>query len=267
MKKIIAFVLVSLLVSISWALPAHAQNTPELEVTISDNSQVVASVAGDEASNRMIQFLTNYGVECTSNTVITVLGSEKSARNASNSSVVYVHTEENGVFEDNFLVTYCEDELGNVVKADAGAALLVEPRGSTTDNYTWSGTTIKATTVYERVTTGGRNYVRPTGEYFTCFKNTNGIQPSKVTINTVLGGELYNVSNGSYVSTGNEYLNQWILTKNTPAFNTMYSKNISFSASQAVEPLPWVHGLGFEVEAVIGGDTFFENNPISYRWG
>lgn len=123
----------------------------------------------------------------------------------------------------------------------------------------------RMTTSYESYTSGNKTYVRPLGEYFVNKNNGGAANPSKTMIQTNIVGTLYSKSGSTYTFLQNDYVYSNTYTVNSPAFNTIYSKDNALASNRVIVPDPYGN-VGFEVymEITVGGRLYYGTEKVYY---
>ena len=253
--RVISFVMIiSILCAV--AVPASAI---EISPDFAPTNTVLYSVTGMNASSDIIDVLHRYDIDFNPHSVITA----ESVSPEDNSSILHVTTSEGNTVEEVVLMSLTKDE-NNVHQQDNFAEeLFITPNASSNIDHTWDGVRVKFVSVYDRDTNG--NYVRPTGQYFTCY-DQGGSRPSKVVIETNLGGTLYTKSGSTYTYNQSEYVYNNYYSVTSPAFNTTYSKNKTLATGKYIVPQNGFMGLVLDLEVVIDGETHWWAYQPSLTW-
>lgn len=210
----------------------------------------IYSVSADKAAENMLNVLEEFDIAYEADSVVSVETTE-------NGSILHVATQDGDTVTECVLLEYAEDEAGTVGLGDFAKDLVYSPMDGGYVDRLFSNVYIKAYTVYTRYDNGSYVYVRPTGQYFTCY-DRGGSQPTSVTIYTQIRGTLYNTS---FTVVSNDYIYSNSLVKSSPAFNTMYSESSGMSSSRWILPLNSVsYQLHFSVE--INGTTYNDYGTV-----
>lgn len=252
-KKLFSIMLAALLVIASIAVPASAtRSVPENKVT------------GATAPANILQYLEYCEVEINDDSVIET--TESVSRASDDGAALHITTKTGDYIEETFL-TYYDTDGDTLNKKDITLIFNTATRDSGGTDFYKAGIIVKMTAVYTR-TIQGQNYVHLTGHYFSIYKDTASPTINRIETDAFLGGKLYTVSSGNYISTNRSTAYTSDYDKDFPAYNTVYSGYSPMPSNEAIVPLNYDGGLGVEYALYVNNSSspYSDLYKISNGW-
>ena len=225
------------------------------------------SVKASEAPSAVLEFLRHNNVPMQEDSLIYV--SSEPDHNISRTgdtplSSLCVVTKTGNQVQQDILVAFSDNTEDAPVNLDFHE-LFRESRAGSVHEFINASITTRMTTSYESYTSGNKTYVRPLGEYFVNKNNGGAANPSITMIQTNIVGTLYSKSGSTYTFLQNDYVYSNTYTVNSPAFNTIYSKDNALASNRVIVPDPYGN-VGFEVymEITVGGRLYYGTEKVYY---
>ena len=261
--KVMSIVLAICLMTVI-VVPTYAT---EVDTPVAPNAstETVFKVA-EEAPQKVISFLDEYGVNVNSDSIIRVLSRESMSRSAEDdSSILRVTTVDGDLIEETTIMSFTNKN--NVTFQDNFAEeLFTVTRASSSDENFFDKVRVVFVSTYTRYNSNGYNYVHPVKESVTCYNQGGATKPTYVWIQTTVGGSLHSKSGSNYTHIQDNYKYQNPYRVNSPAFSKTYTSTKEISSNYYIIPENWVAGFVLDTEAVINGETYWWANRVTDGW-